>query len=76
MDIEKLVENVAKTAEIYHVFKDHDKAFELVARVWCVIHVRYFDQRDKLHAILLRHCSFAFTESSLVPNKLLAKTNA
>ena len=69
--IDQLVERVAKTAEIYYAFHDHDKAWELVCRIWCVIHTRYFDRRDVLQAILLRHCGFAFTQSRIVPDRMM-----
>lgn len=69
--IDQLVERVAKTAEIYYAFHDYDKAWELVCRIWCVIHTRYFDRRDVLQAILLRHCGFAFTQSRIVPDRMM-----
>lgn len=69
--IEKLVEKVAMTAETYWHFHDYDEAWELVCRIWCVIHRRYFDKRDVLQAILLRHCGFAFTQSRIVPDRMM-----
>ena len=73
MQIDKLVEKTARTAETYWHFHDYEKSLELVGRIWWIIHSRYFAQREALQPILLRHCSFAFTQSALVPDSLPAK---
>lgn len=70
---ETLVEKVARTAETYHAFHDFDKALELTSSAWWVVNHRYFDEREKLMQILLRHCQFAFTQSKVVPDKILNK---
>jgi hypothetical protein len=72
---ELLVEKVAMTAETYYAFHDREKAMELASRAWWVVNKRYFDDRERLMQILLRHCQFAFTQSRVVPDRILNKVD-
>lgn len=71
---EKLVTKVSRVAETYWYFHDFDKAEELASRAWWVINKRYFNDREKLMQILLSHCRFAFSQSNVVPDRILNKT--
>ena len=74
--VEAMIEKVAMTAETLRFFHDNEKAVELVSRAWWVVNKRYFDDRERLMRILLKHCDFAFTQSKVIPDKILEKTKS
>jgi len=71
---ETLVTKASRVAETYWYFNDREKACELASRTWWIINKRYFDDREKLMQILLKHCGFAFSQSNVVPDRILNKT--